>query len=452
MKTRFLVAAVVGLASTGCVADVGELCGGPLHVITEPVVVPRPADVIFVVDNSRSMAEEQELLARSFGRFIDEVAGSGEYRIAVVSTDMSFGPGDEGEVAGYSEFIHDAQHPHGIVGLDDAECRPITPRLEHGCFRGQWVDSTTGGRQAQIDRFADNVRVGTCGSGAEEAFSALLEALDNNSGCNRGFRRNDANLVIVFVSDEDDNGFMPIELFADELERRVDLERIRIASVIGVLDGVPSYCSPERGAVCGGFCAEVNGPGSHLPCSWDASGTCPVGEVCVPLGDRGEPHCVIDVPDATHCASCSRFKIEDCCSADPGRRYVEFAREIERRATEQNIDLVANGCAGGGQSVCVTETICATEFGDSLARIARELVASTEYTLNPPIEEGRRLEVHLIGSRFDGGELELERDVGYRLSEDRSTVTILVPPNLEDTVRIRYRNSIDIPGKNCLPN
>lgn len=444
---------VVGvLASAGCVAEVGELCGGPLHVITEPVVVPRPADVVFVVDNSRSMAEEQELLARSFGRFIDEVAGSGEYRIAVVSTDMSFGIDDEGEVAGYSEFIHDERHPHGIVGLDDLQCAPLRPRLEHGCFRGRWVDSTTGGRQAQIDRFAANVRVGTCGSGTEEAFSALLQALDNGDTCNRGFRRDDANLVIVFVSDEDDNGFMPIEQFADELERRVDLARVRIASVIGVLDGAPSHCSPERGAVCGGYCFEVNAFGSHAPCSWDASGTCPVGEVCIPLGANAAPRCVYDTPDATHCASCSRFRIEDCCSAEPGRRYVNFAKEIERRAAELNPSLVPNGCAGGGQSACVTETICATDFGDSLARIARELVASTEYTLDPPVESARRLEVHLVGPRFAGGEQKLELGSGYRLSEDGGTVSLLVAPNTDDTVRIRYRNSIEIPGVNCLPN
>ncbi|MEQ9498368.1 MAG: vWA domain-containing protein [Deltaproteobacteria bacterium] len=440
----------------GCVADVGELCGGPLYEVTEPVVVPRSADVLFVVDNSRSMAEEQEALARSFGRFIDAVAGSGEYRIGVITTDMSFDFDDEGEVGGYSEFIYDVRHPHGIVGVDDQQCAPLVPRTEHGCFRGRgaerFVDSTMGDRNAQIARFAQNVRVGTCGSGLEQAFQALIRALDEREGCNQGFFRDDANLVIIFVSDEDDNGQEPIALYAEELARRVDLRRTRIAAVIGAVDGEASYCNPDTAEVCGNFCAEVNPNGSGFPCSFATSGTCPFGEICLPMGAGQEPRCVFDDEGATFCASCSRFMTDGCCSAEPGRRYVELAREIERRTVAANPELVATGCSGGADSLCLVDTICATDFGDTLARIARDLVASTDYTLVPPVEGPRRMVVDLVGPRFDDGERRLKIDTDYRLSDDGSTVSILIPTEPEDTVRIRYRNSIDIPGMNCLPN
>src|SRR5688572_15430483 len=57
--------------------------------IVVPAAVPTPADILFVVDNSGSMADEQERLASNFDAFIREIAGAGDYQIGVVSTDLS---------------------------------------------------------------------------------------------------------------------------------------------------------------------------------------------------------------------------------------------------------------------------------------------------------------------------------------------------------------------------
>ena len=51
-------------------------------------MAPTPTDILFVVDNSGSMADEQENLAQNFDQFIQQIAGAGDYRIAVVTTDL----------------------------------------------------------------------------------------------------------------------------------------------------------------------------------------------------------------------------------------------------------------------------------------------------------------------------------------------------------------------------
>src|SRR6185436_7640945 len=55
------------------------------------VIEPSPADIVFVVDNSGSMADEQDKLAASFDRFIRVIAQEQDpdlYRIAIVTTDL----------------------------------------------------------------------------------------------------------------------------------------------------------------------------------------------------------------------------------------------------------------------------------------------------------------------------------------------------------------------------
>lgn len=47
-----------------------------------------PVDILFVVDDSASMAAHQARLAENISRFVDQVAGVGSYRIGVVGTDV----------------------------------------------------------------------------------------------------------------------------------------------------------------------------------------------------------------------------------------------------------------------------------------------------------------------------------------------------------------------------
>ena len=454
MRFAFLLAVT---ALTACQGKTKELCAPPLHETTAPVSVARPTDILFVVDNSRSMEEEQEELGRSFSRFIDAIAGSGSYRIAVVTTDQSYDFDDPGEMGGLSRIIHDPRYPHGIIDIDDTRCAPVRPRIEHGCFRGRAneriVDSETSGRAAQIERFGRNVRVGTCGAGAEQAFASMSSALAQLDGCNRGFRRDDANLVIIFVSDEDDRSPGPVEQYVDDLEARFDITRVRIATVVGTLDGAPSYCVNGRTDECGHYCAEVELPGSHRPCRFDGTLECPFEEECQPRGPGAEPRCVVpEGRPANSCATCSFYATDTCCSAEPGTRYLAFAKEVERRAALLDHDVAASGCRGDlpGRPACITETICQSDFGESLARIARDLVATTVYDLSPPAPDRRRIRVVVQGA---AGERVLEIDEEYVLAEDGSTVSLVGTgrPDMGDTVRITYNSTLDVTGTECLP-
>jgi hypothetical protein len=284
----------------------------------------------------------------------------------------------------------------------------------------------------------------------------MASALRNLDGCNAGFRRDDANLVLIFVSDEDDQSPEPIERYVDDLELSVgDLTKVRVASVVGTANGAPSYCKNGSGPVCGGYCQEVELPGSHLPCAFDGSLLpCPFGEDCQYRGPNESPRCVMGEPGfASFCATCSRHDFEDCCSAAPGLRYVRFAREVERRIVLTDPSFTPSGCRGAvsGRAACLTDTICQSDFGETLAKIARELVSSNEYALDPPVEDPTRLEVHLIGP---AGQRKLDRGTHYEVTDDGRLVRLLSAgqPDPEDTVRVRYTNAIETDGTNCLPN
>lgn len=228
-------------------AGVGDAAAdSPADAVTtaEPSAVGcERVDFLFVVDNSGSMREEQENLARSFPGFIDVVQRSlraRDYHIMVVDTDASSG------AAGLRGLS-------GIAG--DFTCRPAPACCQLGCV----LDSIPGvnlfqscngndcgelleaprdpcegalgagkrlspdgiscgivepdrymveGQPGLSDAFSCVAQVGTFGAGDEQPMAALLAALSSRAngqgGCNAGFLRDDAVAVITIISDEDD--------------------------------------------------------------------------------------------------------------------------------------------------------------------------------------------------------------------------------------------------------
>jgi hypothetical protein len=131
--------------------------------------------------------------------------------------------------------------------------------------------------------------------------------------------------------------------------------------------------------------------GTHQGCREDNALSCPSGEYCRtdpsqgPIGEcRNTQLRWWDLPDA--CRSCDFYDVEDCCSARAGTRYVEFAAALERRAME-------------ARPASVVESICEESFGDSLSRIANELVLTSELTLAPPPESPENLRVTIRSAR-----------------------------------------------------
>jgi len=180
----------------------------------------REVDVLFVVDNSGSMGEEQSNLSRNFSSFISAAAAwDTDYQIGIVTTQT------EGDVPnpGGGDLA-----PGELLG--SLNNRIITP--------------------ANSGAFATNVRVGTADTtasaserGLEAARLALTDpvitdlgaACSDDSECgsayrciqgtagtpracggyNRTFLREDASLEIVFVSDEEDQSRAELSFFID---------------------------------------------------------------------------------------------------------------------------------------------------------------------------------------------------------------------------------------------
>ena len=436
--------------------------------VTKAASEPTPADILFVVDNSGSMADEQENLATNFNMFINQIAGAdNDYRIAVVSTDQSFGE----EQGGLRVDIFAPDAPFELQNANASGCSGVG--ISQGCFRGpnantRVISTQDLNRQEQIDAFQANVRVGSCGTGDEEGLEAMLDALRKSApgGCNAGFLRPEANLVIIFVSDEDDHGEVSVNDAVQQLATLKNPEQIRIAAIVGYANGNASDCRTPLGSTCGGYC--TRGPeagGSLTTCNLQGD-TCGAGETCRPESP-GSSQGVCDV-DANfwwfsspeNCGWCSFYNAEDCCSALSGNVYVDFARAMEARIAQADPSIETNGCRAGGtgRTACLLDSICQDNFGATLEAIARDLVVTNAFSLNPPAENPSGVFVKITGGRFGAEGRTLTSGVDFVVNQTGTSLEIMGGENLptgDEQLEIFYVSEIERPNEQigaCGPN
>ncbi len=150
---------------------------GSLQVDTFSQKTSAKIDILWIIDNSGTMIQEQANLANNFDAFIEVVENSSvDYQIGVISTDME-NIAFAGKLQG---------NPRIIQAGPDARTQ-----------------------------FAANVQVGIDGAGKEKGLEAAYMALSEPllSGYNAGFLRHDAALAVIFVSDEDDKSFNVVNFF-----------------------------------------------------------------------------------------------------------------------------------------------------------------------------------------------------------------------------------------------
>ena len=89
-------------------------------------------------------------------------------------------------------------------------------------------------------------------------------------------------------------------------------------------------------------------------------------------------------------------------SADAGTRYETFVEQLEARVVAATPGVTATQCrpADGVRSACLIDSVCQSSFGETLVRIARDLVLVSEYVLSPPAEYPPGVRARLIGGRF----------------------------------------------------
>jgi len=174
-----------------------------------PQTIEKEVDILFVIDNSGSMKEEQENLRKNFGILIDALKSDKldgkipNVHIGVITTDLGAGT--------YGAAIDGCQSTGGDRGKLQHE-----PRIE-GCAdpKDPWISYSDGVHnipdcdnpdpiECVKDAFKCIADPGLDGCGFEMHLESARLALDKSNNANPGFLRDNAFLAVVFITDEDD--------------------------------------------------------------------------------------------------------------------------------------------------------------------------------------------------------------------------------------------------------
>ena len=190
----------------------GDGAAGGVHQDNWVQVGNNESDVLWVVDNSCSMGDEQGYLADDFGYFYSVLNGAGvDYRIATVTTDNE-------------QF--------------QGSTKVIDPYTANG---------------AAV--FSNNCTVGTTGSGTERGlqygYEALVDAI-NNVSPNQGFWRQDAGLRVVYVSDENDQSGDWGTYLSYYQNTKADPSNVILSAICGTNGFVAQSCSGPGGSATPG--------------------------------------------------------------------------------------------------------------------------------------------------------------------------------------------------------
>lgn len=137
-------------------------------------------DILWVIDNSGSMGNEQQDLADNFQTFINGfIQEDINYRMAVTTTDPT----------------------QAVVG-------------QHACDWNLLTKTAADNDELKFIRdFQDCIKVGTTGSGNEQGMVASSAFLNLNA---TQFLRPEAYLIIVYVSDEEEHGPLTAQGYVDQ--------------------------------------------------------------------------------------------------------------------------------------------------------------------------------------------------------------------------------------------
>lgn len=172
-----------------------------------PVESVGKVDILWVIDNSGSMCEEQAQIREHAELFVNELVDVGiDFQLAVVTTDMT-DPRQSGRFQNQAQ-ASDLQGPSCTIEVDISQCAGEGDELPPRLLRSSDYLGEDGEVAAALlaRDFGCNATVGTNGDGFEAGLEAMRSALGEelSAGDNAGFLREDAVLAVLFVSDEND--------------------------------------------------------------------------------------------------------------------------------------------------------------------------------------------------------------------------------------------------------
>ncbi|MNK26228.1 hypothetical protein D3C87_445600 [compost metagenome] len=193
-KKNFLIYAMAAVSTaaltTGC-----DKSGSPFSLAPdsssykqEAVYVPKKIDVLWVIDNSGSMETSQQNLATNFQSFINRFQQNNyDFNMAVVTTD-----------AWRKEFNANSE----LARIRDGAVlqRAPYPHIEN--HSGVFVMNNNTPDLSNV--FSTNIKQGTLGDGDERAIESMKQSLLDSFNVSLNFRRPEAFLAVIIVSDEED--------------------------------------------------------------------------------------------------------------------------------------------------------------------------------------------------------------------------------------------------------
>lgn len=152
---------------------------------------PRPVDIMWVIDNSGSMNSSQTNLVNNFNSFIQSFVSLGyDFRMVTTTSDTWY------EQYSTNAFYSPRWRKGNRASLFNPSYNPQGANTDSGVFV---MDKNTPSLNSV---FATNAKVGTQGNGDERAFASFVRSLSHSA--NSDFRRSNAFLSIIIVSDEED--------------------------------------------------------------------------------------------------------------------------------------------------------------------------------------------------------------------------------------------------------
>lgn len=167
-----------------------------VHVMT---MTPN-LDVLFVIDDSASMADKQSSFTAAFPALIAELAQANpNLHLGVTSTDLgtsAAGGGTPGPTIGMVGL-------GGCMGFGNAGKLLVRTAPVTGKYIELNRDGTDNFSGTLADAFSQMASLGATGCGFEQQLGAMKTALENTTD-NAGFVRAGANLGVIILTDEDD--------------------------------------------------------------------------------------------------------------------------------------------------------------------------------------------------------------------------------------------------------
>jgi hypothetical protein len=187
-----------GVACNSPVGEPGSTVPGKCQAET-PIVAAQKTDILFVIDNSGSMAEEQAGIATELPAFVSELRQGGgvaqDFRVGVITTSV------------YRRSFFNNREDYREYPEEAGRLRPV-PTASGGVSAERFIE---GSDPELLEKFKRLVVQGTSGSGQETPFEAVRLAVASAQaatplaqGGNGGFLRDGARLLVVVVTDEED--------------------------------------------------------------------------------------------------------------------------------------------------------------------------------------------------------------------------------------------------------